>query len=154
MTASHGGTVSITKDPHPGTSGPVYGDQVTIRSDSGAVKTFYTHIDANSNLDGKHVNMGEQIGTVAKWEGHPNDSHLHYGMAVRTDDGSYRGADPGTVLHTTEGSTAGRDVTVTGDGGYIVGDQRYTGPPVPVTEADRPAPRENDIVDTPGAARH
>jgi hypothetical protein len=112
---------------------------VTIKSDNGAIKTFTTHADpalkqqweqakkdnpSNPTVD---VKAGQQIGTVAKWDTNPSESHVHYGTAARMPDGTYQGVDPGGMLNATDGTTDGRDVTFTGDGGYVVGDQRYGG---------------------------
>lgn len=57
-------------------------------------------------------------------------------MAARGYDGSYCGVHPATALDATQ--KAGRDVTVTADGGYVVGDNKYSAPPS-TTAADTPA---------------
>ena len=154
-----GKIVSITEDKRAEKTGKVYGDQVTIVSSNGAIKTFYTHMNAGqeikdalkANPGGVDVHRGDTIGTVAKWGDHPSESHLHVGMAARGADGSYHGVDPSAALGATQ--NADRDLTVTQDGGYIVGDNKYTVPQAASDASGQGTRRETDRDDTPGATR-
>jgi hypothetical protein len=154
-----GKIVNITEDKRTDKTGKVFGDQITIVSNNGAVKTFYTHINVsqeikdrlNANPKGIDIHRGDTIGTVAKWGDNPSESHLHLGMAARGTDGSYHGVDPSAALNASQ--NADRDLTVTPDGGYFVGDNKYTVPLDASESSGASTSRETDYEDTPGARR-
>lgn len=144
-----------TRDKH---SGKIFGDQITIRSADGSVKTFYTHIDIDpalkqqwldrGNKEPLHVTRGQVLGHVTTWADSPNGTHLHFGMASRRRDGSYRGIDPDPLLEASKGSHAAFDVQVNDDGSYQAqsgtGNATVTAPPL---ETDKGSGRIQDMDD-------
>ena len=124
---------------------------MTIQSTNGALRTFYTHIDAASGLvpGVTKVRRGDVIGWVTHWKDSPTGTHLHFGAASRRSDGSYKGIDPVPLLDKTRGSTAAHDVTFDDRGGYDVGN-RQDGTSLPVAPMKPADPatvnqRPNDI---------
>lgn len=137
-----------TRDKH---TGKIFGDQVTIRSADGQLKTFYTHIDLDADIKAKwqekpgrqdiQVGRGQVIGHVTTWEDAPTGTHLHFAAASRREDGTYKGIDPVPLLNQTKGSTEAHDVTLSPDGGYMVGDAQ-AGTALPVAPLVPPPPPE------------
>jgi hypothetical protein len=118
-----GKVTEVHRDQRDQKTGKVYGDQVTITTPNGEMKVFMTHMNANQDIQvGKDVKQGEQIGKVSQWDSNPGGEHLHVGMAVAGQDGSYQGADPQGALDATRGTGQAKDVDVPGDGSYAIGD--------------------------------
>lgn len=118
-----GKVTEVYRDQRDQKTGKIYGDQVTITTPNGEMKVFMTHMTANQDVQvGKEVKQGEQIGKVSQWDSNPGGEHLHVGMAVAGQDGSYQGADPTGALDATRGTGQAKDVDVPGDGSYSVGE--------------------------------
>lgn len=149
--ATAGTIVWITLDTREKHTGKVFGDQVTIRTADGQLKTFYTHMDLDADIKAKwlekpgrqdiQVGRGQVIGHVTTWEDSPTGTHLHFGVASRRPDGTYKGIDPVPLLRQTKGSTEAHDVTLSGDGGYTVGGAE-AGTALPVAPVAPPPLRE------------
>ena len=91
-----------------------------------------------------HVNGGDAIGKVCDWKDHPNDTHLHFGMAAKGADGNFHGVDPSGALKATDGSAQGRDIVATPGGGYAIGSEHVA--PVPGLKPEAPPPSQWDGV--------
>ena len=139
--ATSGHIVYIVQDARPHHEGPVFGDQVWIRTDDGKIESFYTHIDLTpeilNEIKGKgeekngrisaavniKIARGAKIGSITTWDNHPNGSHLHFSMAFRNGPKDYQGIDPEQVLTSTKGTALGRQVSFSDDGNYTVSSQ-------------------------------
>ncbi len=138
--ATDGKVIGLRRDTNTEHKGLIFGDQVTIVSSNGAMKTFYTHIDADSNLkEGTLVSRGDVIGWVTTWDRAPTGTHLHFGAASRRADGSYKGIDPVPLLQKTKGLTAAHEVTFSEDGSYVVGNPQ-DGTSLPVAPPKKLSP--------------
>jgi len=149
--ATAGTIVWITLDSRDKHTSKIFGDQVTIRSTDGKLKTFYTHLDLDPDIKAKwaekpgrqdiKVGRGQVIGHVTTWEDAPTGTHLHFGVASKRSDDTYKGIDPVPLLKQTKGSTEAHDLTLSGDGGYTVAGAE-AGTALPVAPVALPPTRE------------
>lgn len=139
--ATSGHIIYIVQDVRPRHEGPVFGDQVWIRTDDGKIESFYTHIDLTpeilNEIKGKgeekngrvsaavniKIARGSKIGSITTWDDHPNGTHLHFSIAFRNGQKDYRGIDPEQILTLTKGTALGRQVSFSDDGSYTVSSQ-------------------------------
>jgi RHS repeat-associated protein len=139
--ATSGHIVYIVHDARQRHEGPIFGDQVWIRTDDGKIESFYTHIDLTPEILNEIKEKGEEkngrvsatvnikiargakIGSITTWDTHPNGSHLHFSMAFRKGQKDYQGIDPEQILASTKGAALGRQVSFSDDGSYTVSTQ-------------------------------
>ncbi|MEZ4617933.1 MAG: RHS repeat-associated core domain-containing protein [Caldilineaceae bacterium] len=139
--ATSGHIVYIVHDARQRHEGPIFGDQVWIRTNDDKIESFYTHIDLTPEILNEIKEKGEEkngrvsasvnikiargakIGSVTTWDTNPNGSHLHFSMALRKGKKDYQGIDPEQILTATRDTALGRQVTVSDSGSYTVSSQ-------------------------------
>ena len=61
-------------------SGKIYGTQISVKGMNGYPDIFYTHLKNARVQSGKKVKVGDEIGEISEWIGHPTGTHVHVGL--------------------------------------------------------------------------
>lgn len=61
-------------------SGKIFGTQISVKGENGFPNIFYTHLKDSKVKTGDKVKVGDPIGKISEWIGHPTGTHVHVGL--------------------------------------------------------------------------
>lgn len=61
-------------------SGKIFGTQISVKGENGYPNIFYTHLKDSKVNVGDKVKVGDPIGKISEWIGHPTGTHVHVGL--------------------------------------------------------------------------